>query len=759
MSLRSRITGPEEQGSARPGREDGHLVAVFRAKLLEEIDLAEMSSLATADRRARLERVLGHIISREGPVLSGAERTQLIRRVVDEALGLGVLEPLLEDPSITEIMVNGPDAIFVERAGRVEQLPMRFASHEQLMQTIERIVSTVNRRVDESHPMVDARLPSGERVNVIIPPLSLTGATLTIRRFPRAYTLPELIQLGSLDEHLLMLLAAFVRARLNVIVSGGTGSGKTTLLNALSGLIPGHERIITIEDSAELQLQQAHVVRLESRPANVEGKGHITIRDLVRNSLRMRPDRIIVGEVRGGETLDMLQAMSTGHDGSLATVHANSAEDALMRLQTLGSMAEVQIPFEALRDQINSAVDVVVQLSRGADGSRRLAEIAVLVSHGREPFRIATVSRHHPGPRARTAPPRAGSNISRCPAPSPTASTSPERAYPRLRRHRHRRPRPRPRGAGMTDPTRLALGAALLCLLLAVAGVHVYASGRAQRQALVDRLSATSAPPAGRGRRFTGIDRRVRRTRLGRDLSLRLSATGLDVTVGEFTVYALAATAALWLIASAALAPFFGPIAALAAAWGAVVFLNWQRQKRIEAFINQLPDVARLLANATAAGLALRTALAMAAEELEAPAGEELSRVADQLALGRSVDAALGELAERLPSRELVVLVTTLVLSNQAGGTVVSSLRNLTATLEERKETRREVRTMLSEVHATALTVPALGLGSLLLINSQNEGALARVTGSALGQILILIALGLYAVGFLVIRRLGKIEV
>ncbi|MEU0067942.1 type II secretion system F family protein, partial [Streptomyces albidoflavus] len=262
-----------------------------------------------------------------------------------------------------------------------------------------------------------------------------------------------------------------------------------------------------------------------------------------------------------------------------------------------------------------------------------------------------------------------------------------------------------------------------------------------------------------RGRRFTGIDRRVRRTRLGRDLSLRLSATGLDVTVGEFTVYALTATAALWIVASAALAPFFGPIAALAAAWGAVVFLNWQRQKRIEAFINQLPDVARLLANATAAGLALRTALAMAAEELEAPAGEELSRVADQLALGRSVDAALGELAERLPSRELVVLVTTLVLSNQAGGTVVSSLRNLTATLEERKETRREVRTMLSEVHATALTVPALGLGSLLLINSQNEGALARVTGSALGQILILIALGLYAVGFLVIRRLGKIEV
>ncbi|MEV6016881.1 MULTISPECIES: CpaF family protein [unclassified Streptomyces] len=395
MSLRSRIAAPDEGG---PAREDGHLVAVYRAKLLEEIDLAEMSSLAAAERRVRLERVLGHIISREGPVLSTAERSQLIRRVVDEALGLGVLEPLLADASITEIMVNGPDSIFVERAGRVEQLPLRFASNEQLMQTIERIVSTVNRRVDESNPMVDARLPTGERVNVIIPPLALTGPTLTIRRFPRAYTLPELIGLGSLDEQTLMLLAAFVRARFNVIVSGGTGSGKTTLLNALSGLIPSHERIITIEDSAELQLQQEHVIRLESRPPNVEGKGQITIRDLVRNSLRMRPDRIIVGEVRGGETLDMLQAMSTGHDGSLATVHANSAEDALMRLQTLGSMSEVQIPFEALKDQINSAVDVVVQLSRHADGSRKVTEVALLVSHGREQFRVTPVTRFVPRP-------------------------------------------------------------------------------------------------------------------------------------------------------------------------------------------------------------------------------------------------------------------------------------------------------------------------------------------------------------------------
>ncbi|MGW4872564.1 CpaF family protein, partial [Streptomyces chartreusis] len=233
MSLRSRINTPEEN----TGRgEDGHLVASYRAKLLEEIDLAEMSSLAAAERRARLERVLGHIISREGPVLSTVERSQLIRRVVDEALGLGILEPLLEDASITEIMVNGPDTVFVERGGRVEQLPLGFASGDQLMQTIERIVSTVNRRVDESNPMVDARLPSGERVNVIIPPLSLTGATLTIRRFPRSFTLQELIGFGSLDEDMLFLLAGLVQAKFNIIVSGATGTGKTTLLNALSGL-------------------------------------------------------------------------------------------------------------------------------------------------------------------------------------------------------------------------------------------------------------------------------------------------------------------------------------------------------------------------------------------------------------------------------------------------------------------------------------------------------------------------------------------
>ncbi|CAL9432787.1 type II secretion system F family protein [Streptomyces werraensis] len=306
----------------------------------------------------------------------------------------------------------------------------------------------------------------------------------------------------------------------------------------------------------------------------------------------------------------------------------------------------------------------------------------------------------------------------------------------------------------------LTTGVTLLTCVLAVAGVHVYAAGRAQRQALVDRLSATGElPAAGRRRRFPTLDRRLRRTRLGRKLELRLLATGLDVTPGEFSVAMLTAVAGLWLAGQAALAPFFGPIAGLLGVWAALQFLDWQRQKRIERFINQLPELARILANATQAGLALRTAIGIAAEELEAPAGEELAKVANQLAMGASMEDALGELSDRLPSRELVVLVTTLVLANRAGGQVVSALRNLTETLEERKETRREVRTQLSQVSMTSYAVPVLGVGSLFLMNGVKDGALERMTGSTAGQIAVLVAFGLYAVGFLLIRRLSRIDV
>jgi pilus assembly protein CpaF len=392
MGLKDRISPSHADSTAGDG------VTYYRRRLLEEVDLSEFAELSEQQRRARLERVVGRMVSREGPVLSTSERARLIRKVIDEAIGLGVLEPLLADPTVTEIMVNGIDDVWVERDGRLFKADLTFTDEAQLYQTIDRIVSQVNRRVDESSPMVDARLPTGERVNVIIPPLALRGPTLTIRRFPRLFTLAQLVGMASIDEPSVELLKALVRARLNVVISGGTGAGKTTLLNALSAAVPGGERIITVEDNAELRLQQPHVVTLEARPSNVEGRGEVTIRDLVRNSLRMRPDRIIVGEVRGAETLDMLQALNTGHEGSLVTVHANSCDDAIHRLETLATMSDLHIPFEALRDQINSAIHVIVQIDRFADGARRISEIAVVASSRREPFRLATVARFEADP-------------------------------------------------------------------------------------------------------------------------------------------------------------------------------------------------------------------------------------------------------------------------------------------------------------------------------------------------------------------------
>lgn len=313
----------------------------------------------------------------------------------------------------------------------------------------------------------------------------------------------------------------------------------------------------------------------------------------------------------------------------------------------------------------------------------------------------------------------------------------------------------------ITDPFWLTAGVTLLACALGITGVQLYASGARRHAALVARLDETNEPETTgrRRRRFRGIDRRVRRTTLGRKLELRIAATGLDVTPGEFTVALAATVAVLWVVGQAALSPFFGPICGLLGIWVAMGFLNWQRQKRIEKFINQLPELSRILANATQAGLALRMALSLAADELEAPAGDELEKVAQQLAVGTSLDDALGELAERLPSRELVVLVTTLVLANRAGGTVVSSLRNLTETLEERKETRREVRTQLSQVSMTAYAVPVIGVGSLLLIDNMQPGALDRMTGSGIGQAAVIAAFALYVVGFAVIRRFSKIDV
>ena len=351
------------------------LKARVQAKVIAELDpKSDLSNEAQV--RQSIQLLFDQVIEQEGIVLTRLERQRLFDEVYAEIRGLGPIEPLLQDPTITEIMVNGPHSVYVEQNGKIRKVDIQFDDDDHVMRIIDRIVSPLGRHIDESSPMVDARLPDGSRVNAIIPPLSLVGPTITIRKFSKTpLTVDDLIRFGSMTPEVAEFLKACVRARLNIIVSGGTGSGKTTLLNILSGFIPDDERIITIEDAAELQLRQAHVVRLESRPPNIEGKGAVRIRDLVINALRMRPDRIVVGECRGAEALDMLQAMNTGHDGSLTTGHANSPRDILSRLETMVMMAGMELPHRAIREQIASAIDLIIQQARLRDGSRRIVNI------------------------------------------------------------------------------------------------------------------------------------------------------------------------------------------------------------------------------------------------------------------------------------------------------------------------------------------------------------------------------------------------
>jgi pilus assembly protein CpaF len=352
----------------------------IHGKLVDKLDLSRIGDLAGDVLRREIRLVVEHLCDTENTLLNRSERERLIEEVLDETFGLGPLELLLKDPSISDILINGPKSVYVERRGKLEKTAVTFRDNSHLMQIIDRIVSKVGRRVDEVCPMVDARLQDGSRVNAIIPPLALDGAAVSIRRFgANPLRLEDLLNYKAFTPEMVMLLEGCIKARLNMIISGGTGSGKTTLLNTLSSFISNNERIVTIEDAAELQLQQDHVVRLETRPPNIEGKGAISATDLVRNALRMRPERIIIGECRGGETLDMLQAMNTGHEGSLTTIHANTPRDALARVETMVTMSGFDLPLKAVRQQVASAVDVIIQANRLQGGPRKITHITEIV--------------------------------------------------------------------------------------------------------------------------------------------------------------------------------------------------------------------------------------------------------------------------------------------------------------------------------------------------------------------------------------------
>jgi pilus assembly protein CpaF len=373
-----RLGAPPDEGRRSAMSAGGEFVDLknrVQQKLIAELD-PKLDLTKTEEVRRQVEDIFNEILDAENIVLTRVDRARLFEAVAAEILGFGPIEPLLKDNSIGEIMVNGPKLVYIERHGRIEKTNIQFQNDEHVMRVIDRIVAPLGRRIDESSPYVDARLPDGSRVNAIIPPLTLNGPVITIRKFSKdPFMADDLIRFGTLTPEMVTFLKACVEARLNIVVSGGTGSGKTTTLNVLSGWIPTDERIVTVENAAELQLRQEHVITLESRPPNIEGRGEVTIRDLVINCLRMRPDRIVVGEVRGGEALDMLQAMNTGHDGSLTTLHANTPRDALTRLETMVLMAGMELPVKAIREQISSAVELVVQQSRLKDGSRKVTSI------------------------------------------------------------------------------------------------------------------------------------------------------------------------------------------------------------------------------------------------------------------------------------------------------------------------------------------------------------------------------------------------
>src|SRR5579872_4135429 len=377
----SRLGASQASMDRQSNKSFEELKRLIHQKLVDKLDLSRVSDLEGDTLRREIRLVVKRPCATENPLLNRMERERLIDEVLDETFGFGPLEVLLKDPTISDILINGPKKIYVERRGKMEKSDVTFRDNEHLLQIIDRIVSKVGRRVDETSPMVDARLPDGSRVNAVIPPLALDGASVSIRRFgANPLKLEDLLNYKAFTPEMAMLMEACIKARLNIIISGGTGCGKTTLLNTLSSFIPHEERIVTIEDAAELQLQQDHVVRLETRPPNIEGKGAVSTRDCVRNALRMRPERIIIGEVRGSEALDMLQAMNTGHGGSLATLHANTPREALTRLETMIMMGGFELPVKAMRQQISSAIDLIIQANRLQGGPRKITSITEVLN-------------------------------------------------------------------------------------------------------------------------------------------------------------------------------------------------------------------------------------------------------------------------------------------------------------------------------------------------------------------------------------------
>ena len=628
-------------------------------KLFETIDVAKLETLEPAMVSTKVTAAINDILNEDGRLLTDSDRGKLIEELKNELLGLGPLEPLLRDDEITDILVNGHNQVYVEKRGKLHATDVVFQDDQHLMLIIDRIVSRVGRRVDESSPMVDARLPDGSRINAIIPPLALDGPALSIRRFGKhRFDIGALVEKDALTWDLVEFLLAVVRARLNVIVCGGTGSGKTTMLNCLSAFVPENERIVTIEDSAELSLQQPHVVRLETRPSNLEGRGEVTQRDLVKNCLRMRPDRIVVGEVRGAEVFDMLQAMSTGHDGSIATIHANSPRECLGRLEMMMLLSGVSIPQRAMRQQIASAVNIIVHVSRLSDGSRKVMKISEISGMEGEMIMMQDLfefvrARHH----------RRRKNQRQFSIDRHSFHLHPTPRNGRLQNRIESHQNGRAMSPGdLLIPVAVA-GFVLVALRAVVHAPRQSPSGQSHRHA------PHGAP--GRNAGSTDISRTDRPRLSGREFLswfYRLNLLQkLEENLWQAGIYARIADVLLVILLM-----FAAGLAVGQAIWGKVlisigigagvamlpiIYIRVRRQRRIKAFAKQLPYALDLIKSSLEAGHTLLRGLQVVVTEFADPISSEFRSAIEQSRLGLPLARALEEMLKRVPQEDLRLLV------------------------------------------------------------------------------------------------------
>ena len=729
LGVRPARDEPEAGPRAKtPGRSDYLAVkAILHERLLDEIGERRLLDSEGADLTAAVQEFAERVIASENVALNEAERVRLAEELTDETIGMGPLAPLLADPAVSDILVNRPDQVYVERFGRLELTDIRFRDADHVVRVIERIAARVGRRIDTAWPMADLRLPDGSRVNATLPPVTLDSPTLSIRRFGRQrLRRDDLLANGTLSPEMMEFLVLAVRSRKNILISGGTGAGKSTLLGALAEAIPETERIITIEDTAELILDQEHLVRMESRPANIEGRGRILARDLVTNALRMRPDRIIVGEVRGGEALDMLQALNTGHDGGLCTVHANSSRDALARLETMVLMAGMELPSRAIREQIVSAIHFVVHVRRFDDGVRRIE------ARGRDY-----------GPGGRDAPDAGHLRV----PPARAAGAAHRRPLQRDgRRAPHGRRTARAGCPGARDVVPairgvpVVRGAALILMVAgAIAAFRLLYARRAQRRA-AERLGRVLADQHEPQRRDDS------HVRFFRPFPPRYGFVG--------PLLAALVTAGLWGGASVPL----GVAAAVGTLAGVMAYLieDYVAERRAATIEVQLAAAIDLLIGSLRAGASLLAAFESALEEADAPIRPYLQEVAGRIRLGDDPRGAVGDLQVRVPLETFKLFATSLAVHWEVGGSLATTLTMIGATVRDRVELSRRVRAQGVEANASVAVILVIAYVLGFLMWRSNPDRLEAFVMTGVGTTLVAAAIFLQAIGLVWMSRLSR---